>query len=52
MAKRLLIFISSDSGDAKLLSKLILVELTKAVLTSLKIFNQVYVGPSVKAGTR
>ena len=50
MAERLLVLSSTDSGNAKLFTDVILAELTKAGLTSSKIISQVYDGASVMAG--
>ena len=48
--KRLLVLSSTDSGDAKSISDLILVELTKAGVISSKILSQINDGASVMAG--
>ena len=48
--KRLLVLSSTDSGDVKSITDVILVELTKAGLTSSKVLSQVYDGAFVIAG--
>ena len=50
VAERLLVLSSTDSGDAKSITDVILAELTKAGLTSSKILSQVYDDASVMAG--
>ena len=49
VAERLLVLSSTDSGDAKSITDVILAELTKAGLTSSKILSQVYDDASVMA---
>ena len=50
IAERRLVLSSTDSGDAKSITDVILAELTKEGLTSSKILSQVYDGASVMAG--
>ena len=50
VVERFLVLLSTDSGDAKSIIDVILVELTKTGLTSSKILSQVYDGASVMAG--
>ena len=50
VAERLLVLSSTDSGDAKSITEVILGELTKAELTSSKILSQVYDSTYVMAG--
>ena len=50
VAERLLVLSSTNSGDAKPITDVVLAELTKAGLTSSKILSQVYDGASVMAG--
>ena len=50
VTERCLVLSSTDSGDAKSITEVILSELTNAGLTSSKILSQVYDGVSVMAG--
>ena len=50
VVERPLVLSSTDSGDAKSITDVILAELTKAGLTSSKILSRVYDGASVMAG--
>ena len=50
VADRLLVLSSTDLGDAKSITDVILVELTKPGLTPSKILGQTYDGASGKAG--
>ena len=50
VAERLLVFSSTDSGDAKSITDVILAELTIAGLPSSKILSKVYDGTFVMAG--
>ena len=50
VADRPLVLSSTNSGDEKSITEVILVELTKAGLTSSKILSQVYDGAFVMAG--
>ena len=52
VAERLLILSSTDSGDAKSITDVILAKLTKAGLISSKVLSKVYDDASVMAGHR
>ena len=48
--EQLLVLLSTDSGDARSITDVILAELTKTKLASIKILSQVYHGASVMTG--
>ena len=50
VAERFLVLSSTDLGDAKLITDMILAELTEAGLTLSKLLRQVYKGASLTAG--
>ena len=50
VTERLLVLSNTDSGGAKSITDMILVEITKAGLTLSRIFSQVYDSVSVMAG--